>query len=330
MLPILRTRSSPPGRSPRWRGRRLGHNGPMIERLSNLAVARLLAEIAQSLELAGEDGHRPRAYRRAARAVAIYPEPLELLAAEGRLRDVPGVGPALASADRRVSGDGRDGASTRGWSPSIRQGWRHCFGHTASARPACRSLHAALGAVDLDAIERAGREGRLAAAIGPKRAQELIDQIPGTTQSDSPAATQVGLGPRRPGDRADRRVRWRRRCESSWRVRVAACARWSSAAWIWSPSPERRVRRALLDALTTLPTVAEATERGPSSATVRLYDGVARAPARGRAWRVGRRTAVAHRLGRAPAAAGCTGDGQGLAAHSVWSARGVPGWRLDR
>src|SRR5262245_10229073 len=68
-----------------------------MDRTSNLTVARLFEEIAQSLELAGEQGHRLRAYRRAARGVAATPEPLEQLAAEGRLREIHGVGAALAA-----------------------------------------------------------------------------------------------------------------------------------------------------------------------------------------------------------------------------------------
>src|SRR6059058_1380418 len=70
---------------------------PPFGRSSNLAVARLFEEIAQSLEVAGEQGHRLRAYRRAARSVAAAPEPLEQMAAEGRLRDIPGVGPAMSA-----------------------------------------------------------------------------------------------------------------------------------------------------------------------------------------------------------------------------------------
>ena len=69
----------------------------MTPRDSNLAVARLFEEIAQSLEVAGEQGHRLRAYRRAARGVAATPEPLEQLAAEGRLREIHGVGASLAA-----------------------------------------------------------------------------------------------------------------------------------------------------------------------------------------------------------------------------------------
>ena len=65
------------------------------ERATNLAVARLFEEIAQSLEVAGEQGHRLRAYRRAAHGVAAESEPLEQIAAAGRLRQIAGVGPSL-------------------------------------------------------------------------------------------------------------------------------------------------------------------------------------------------------------------------------------------
>src|SRR5205814_10734625 len=38
-----------------------------LARMTNLVVARMFEEIAQSLEVGGEQGHRLRAYRRAAR-----------------------------------------------------------------------------------------------------------------------------------------------------------------------------------------------------------------------------------------------------------------------
>src|SRR5258708_27066561 len=65
-------------------------------RMTNLVVARMFEEIAQSLEVAGEQGHRQRAYRKAARGVAATLEPLEQIAANGRLREIPGVGASLA------------------------------------------------------------------------------------------------------------------------------------------------------------------------------------------------------------------------------------------
>src|SRR5438552_250842 len=41
-----------------------------------------------------------------------------------------------------------------------------------------QALHAALGATDLDGVEQAGREGRLAQAVGPRRAAALLAELP--------------------------------------------------------------------------------------------------------------------------------------------------------
>src|SRR5579872_5717221 len=146
-------------------------------RATNLAVARLFEQIAQSLEVAGEQGHRLRAYRRAARSVAAQPEPLRQVAAEGRLREIPAIGPAMAAlitefletgamrTHRRLTGEHPPGLApvlqARGFGPA-----------------AVQALFAATGATDLDEIERLGREGRLAEAIGARRAEELLAQLP--------------------------------------------------------------------------------------------------------------------------------------------------------
>jgi DNA polymerase (family 10) len=73
----------------------------------------MFEEIAQSLEVAGERTHRMRAYRRAARGVAATPEPLEELAAEGRLRQIPGIGPALEALIAEFLASGEIGTHTR-------------------------------------------------------------------------------------------------------------------------------------------------------------------------------------------------------------------------
>ncbi|QAA76844.1 MAG: hypothetical protein BIP78_1078 [Candidatus Bipolaricaulis sibiricus] len=63
--------------------------------MKNALVARILDEIADLLELEGVP-FKPRAYRRAARAIADTPTPIEELVADGRVRDLPGVGEAIA------------------------------------------------------------------------------------------------------------------------------------------------------------------------------------------------------------------------------------------
>jgi len=154
------------------------HEGDdVMDRGENFEVARLFEEIARSLEVKGEQGHRPRAYRRAARGVVAYPEALRTLAEEGRLRDVPGIGPSL---EALIAEYLRTGA--------MRTHQRLTAEHPPGLAPllaargfgpaGIHALHTALGVTDLEAVERAAQEGQLAQAIGPKRAADLIAQFP--------------------------------------------------------------------------------------------------------------------------------------------------------
>ncbi|MFC2059206.1 DNA polymerase/3'-5' exonuclease PolX [Chloroflexota bacterium] len=64
--------------------------------MKNSAVARVLEEIAELLELKGENAFKIRAYSRAAHTIQSLSTELEQLMEEERLREVPGIGDALA------------------------------------------------------------------------------------------------------------------------------------------------------------------------------------------------------------------------------------------
>jgi DNA polymerase (family X) len=70
------------------------------------AVARLLVEIGQRLRLAGESPYRARAYVRAAENLLTLTLPLSEVIAQGRLREIPGVGAALAEVIRTLHQNG--------------------------------------------------------------------------------------------------------------------------------------------------------------------------------------------------------------------------------
>ncbi|HUA20926.1 MAG TPA: DNA polymerase/3'-5' exonuclease PolX [Bryobacteraceae bacterium] len=67
--------------------------------MENREIARILAETADLMEIAGEDGFRIRSYRNAASAIEGYPERVEdILAGEDRkVTDIPGVGKSIAA-----------------------------------------------------------------------------------------------------------------------------------------------------------------------------------------------------------------------------------------
>jgi DNA polymerase (family 10) len=143
----------------------------------NFQIARLFDEIARSLDLKGEQGHRPRAYRRAARSIAAFPQSLEELAAEDRLREIPGIGPSLEALIREFLSTGaiRTHARLVAEHPP---GLAPLLGARGVGPAAVASLHAALGLANLDDVELAAEDGRLSSAIGPKRAAALAEQLP--------------------------------------------------------------------------------------------------------------------------------------------------------
>lgn len=64
--------------------------------MNNADVASTMTEIAELLELKGESTFRIRAYENAARTLGNLPEDIRTVAAAGRLREIKGVGEALA------------------------------------------------------------------------------------------------------------------------------------------------------------------------------------------------------------------------------------------
>jgi len=64
--------------------------------MKNSEIARVFADIADLLELKGENVFKIRAYQRAVRSIEHLPVELEQLVTEEKLREVPGVGEAIA------------------------------------------------------------------------------------------------------------------------------------------------------------------------------------------------------------------------------------------
>src|SRR5947207_253705 len=74
---------------------------------TKFAVAAILQEIGQLLEVKGVDRFRARAYRNAARSLADFPGDLIALAAQNRLTEIKGIGAALATQVKEILVTGR-------------------------------------------------------------------------------------------------------------------------------------------------------------------------------------------------------------------------------
>ncbi|HHV54912.1 MAG TPA: hypothetical protein GXX55_05655 [Firmicutes bacterium] len=64
--------------------------------MKNVEAAELLQAIADLLEIEGENPYKVRAYRRAAEEILLSPHDLAELHRQGRLREIPQVGEAIA------------------------------------------------------------------------------------------------------------------------------------------------------------------------------------------------------------------------------------------
>ncbi len=65
--------------------------------MKNKEIADLFNELADILELRGENIFRINAYRRAAQTIESLPRPVEEISSEGKLDDLPGIVLAIGS-----------------------------------------------------------------------------------------------------------------------------------------------------------------------------------------------------------------------------------------
>src|SRR5207237_1630501 len=75
--------------------------------VGNDAIAKVLDEIGDLIELKGENVFRAVTYRAAARAIRDLREPLPKLVQEKRLKEIPKVGPSVGEAIEQIIATGR-------------------------------------------------------------------------------------------------------------------------------------------------------------------------------------------------------------------------------
>lgn len=143
--------------------------------MNNADVAAAMSEIAELLELKGESSFRIRAYENAARTLGNLPEDIRTIAAEGRLRDIKGVGEALAQkiAELVQTGHLRYLDNLRAEFPA---GVRTLMTVPGVGPSLARRAYAELGIDSLEGLREAAENGALAAlpGFGEKSAENLL------------------------------------------------------------------------------------------------------------------------------------------------------------
>ena len=145
--------------------------------MDNVAIARVLGEIADLLEIKSENPFKIRAYRNAADIVANHPHTLAALDVNG-LREIPGIGKDLAA---RIVEIATTGASAfhqellAEFPPTILD-----LLHLQGVGPkTVATLHQQLGVSTLEELEQAAKDGRIRAlkGMGPKKEALILKAI---------------------------------------------------------------------------------------------------------------------------------------------------------
>jgi DNA polymerase (family X) len=129
------------------------------------AVARLLREFGQRTALRGDNPFKAKAYARAADNLLTLSEPLDRLIAQDRLRDIPGVGEAIAAIIKRLHATGTHPALER-MREEVPEGVLELLTVPGLRPDKIVRLHRDLGVSSLAELEQAARSGRLAKTKG--------------------------------------------------------------------------------------------------------------------------------------------------------------------
>ena len=154
--------------------------------MKNSEVARVFQDIADLLELKGENVFKIRAYQKAARAIEHHPSELEAMLGEGEdLQSIPGVGEAIAKKTTELIRTGKLGyyESLKAEFP---QGITNLLAIPGIGPKTANKLSSALGISSVDGLERAINDGRVAALfrLGEKTADNILHQIQALRRKD--------------------------------------------------------------------------------------------------------------------------------------------------
>lgn len=166
--------------------------------MKNHLIADIFKEIAEILEIKGENVFRIQAYERASRNIKSLPEDIELLIKEGRIKDIPGIGKDLEAKIKEIVDTGRLKYLDE-LKKDVPQGIIDMLTIPGVGPKTAKILHEELGIVDLVMLERMAHAGKIKGLPGMKekteenilRGLELLKR--GRDRMDLKTASDVAL-----------------------------------------------------------------------------------------------------------------------------------------
>lgn len=163
--------------------------------MRNLQVAWLFQEMADLLELSGETGFKVVAYRKAARTLEQLPEDIDAIYEAGRLRQIPGIGQALAQKIAEILTRGTFGALEE-LRAQIPPGLKEFMDIPGLGPKTAAMIYKTLGLSTLTELEEAAREKRLRAlpGMGPKKEANILQGIEARKQIGHRVSLAIAWG----------------------------------------------------------------------------------------------------------------------------------------
>jgi DNA polymerase (family 10) len=154
--------------------------------MKNTAIAKVFSDIADLLELKGENQFKIRAYQKAARAIEHYPKEIRIMVDEGEdLKSIPGVGDAIAKKTTELVETGKLEYYEK-LKAEFPQGITNLLDIPGIGPKTANKLCSELGITSVDSLEQAIKDGSVAKLfrLGEKTANNILQQIEASRRKD--------------------------------------------------------------------------------------------------------------------------------------------------
>jgi len=154
--------------------------------MKNTAIAKVFQDIADLLELKGENPFKIRAYQRAARTIDHLPKEIEIMLEEGEdLKIIPGVGEAIAKKTTELISTGKLGYY-EDLKAEFPEGITSLLEIPGIGPKIAKRLSSELGIISVDGLEQAIKDGQVAKMfrLGDKTADNMLHQIQALRRKD--------------------------------------------------------------------------------------------------------------------------------------------------
>jgi DNA polymerase (family 10) len=154
--------------------------------MKNTEIAKVFQDMADLLELKGENPFKIRAYQRAARAIEHLPKELEIMVEEGEdLQSIPGVGEAIAKKITELVTTGKLRVYEE-LKAEFPEGITALLEIPGIGPKTAKRLSTELGIKSVDELEQAIKDGRVAKLfrMGEKTAENILQQIQALRRKD--------------------------------------------------------------------------------------------------------------------------------------------------